>query len=139
MIQQSFQTGVQNLGKSQEGKRLCLGARAGLMRFCLQVGSDLSEWDLWAGAEWRWGGSPSSSAAPVSWAKCLHPHSRHHREDSIKVPQRRVWSSQCPEQLWPFPSGASHLSRTKHASALQNQEPPSTAVGRSLFLKGEVI
>lgn len=56
MTQQSFQTCVQNLGKSQEGKRLCLGARAGLMRFCLQVGSDLSEWDLWAGAEWRWGG-----------------------------------------------------------------------------------
>lgn len=105
------------------------------MHFCLQVGSELSEWDLRAGVEWGWGGSPSSSAAPVSWAQCLHPRSHYHQEESIKVPQRQVWSSQCSGRLWPFSSGAGHLSRTKHASTLQNQEPPSTAVGRSLFLK----
>ena len=86
-----------------------LGARAGLVHFCLQVGSELLEWDLRAGVEWGWGGSPSSSAAPVSWAQCLHPRSRYHQEESIKVPQRQVWSSQCPGQLWPFSSGAGHL------------------------------
>ena len=135
-----FQTGVQNLSKSQGGERLCLGARAGLMHFCLQVGSELSEWDLWAGVELAvGGGSPSSSAAPVSWVQCLHPRARHHREEAVKVPQRQVQPSQCPGRLWPFPCGTGHSSWTKHASALQNQEPPSAAVGRSPFLKGKVI
>lgn len=46
MTQQSFQTGVQNSASLRKEKGLCFGGQSRAMHFCLQVGSELLEWDL---------------------------------------------------------------------------------------------
>ena len=90
------------------------GTRTGLVSFCLQVGSELSEWDLWAGGGGG-GCSPSSSAAQVSFGPCLHPPCRHHQRGACQSPSQAVWSSQCPGQpvalpllRWPLARKQAH-------------------------------